>query len=133
MGTSRCATASHTSQHQHFVHLLPIGSCFLLQHNVSESILCRDHLPPAVNKLWDSTDASHATVLIAVMQDPAAKVVHKAFLEGLKAHNKAVVKRNASSASAARAPKLGGRPCTALLTDSPPNVTGRGVPTSPSI
>ncbi len=66
-------------------------------------------------------------------QDPRAKLVFKAFLEGLKAHNKAIAKRNASSASVARSVKHGGQPYTALLTDSPPNVTGRGVPNSASV
>ena len=68
-----------------------------------------------------------------LVQDPQAKAVHKAFLEGLKAHDKAVAKRNASPASVACGAKHGGRPYNALLTNSPPNVTGRGVPTSPSI
>ena len=59
--------------------------------------------------------------------------MHKAFLEALKAHNKGVARHNADPASRARSTRHGGLPYTALLTDSPPDVTGRGVPISASI
>ena len=67
------------------------------------------------------------------MQDARAKEVHKVFVKELKALNKAIAQRNANPASAARSTKRGGLPYTAMVTESPPHVTGRGVPVSPSI
>ncbi len=68
-----------------------------------------------------------------LLQDPRAKEVHRAFVKELKVLNKAIAQRNADPASAARSVRRGGLPYTAMLTDSPPHVTGRGVPVSPSI